>query len=195
MLSSVTPGSRYPFPLIVLVAPSGAGKTTLGLRLQTEMGLPRIISCTTREKREDESATSYVFLSKEAFRAGIERGEFAEWEELFNGTLYGRRWQELDVLKERPAFADMTEHGVRTLRHLGVDVFCIRIKPLNYELPPHAIDRSRQDKEREQIAIHIDAVVENDHAAPDGKGLDRAYEVLANLIQERVKSSNTSTAL
>ncbi len=186
MQSSVTSAYRYPFPLIALVAPSGAGKTTLGLRLQAEMGLSRIISCTTREKREDESAMSYVFLSKEAFRTGIERAEFAEWEELFNGALYGRRWQELDVLRERPAFADMTEHGVRTLRNLGVDVFCIRIKPLNYELLPYAIERSHQDKERERIEIQVDAVVENDHAAQDGKGLDHAYEALANIIRQRL---------
>ncbi|HEX6768044.1 MAG TPA: guanylate kinase, partial [Candidatus Binatia bacterium] len=67
--------------IVILSAPSGAGKTTLynGLRkIYPEFQLS--VSCTTRRRRPGEVAgRDYRFLSDRQFDALKQRGEFAEW--------------------------------------------------------------------------------------------------------------------
>jgi len=76
--------------LIVISAPSGAGKTTLCDRLLQEF--PEIsysISCTTREPRgEEEDGIDYFFVTREGFRSRMERGELLEHAEV-HGNFYG----------------------------------------------------------------------------------------------------------
>lgn len=78
--------------LIVLSAPSGAGKTTLArYLLETFPEFKFSISATTRKPRENEiNGKDYYFLTKEEFEKLIERNEFVEYEQIFNnyyGTL------------------------------------------------------------------------------------------------------------
>lgn len=78
-------------PLLVLVsAPSGAGKTTLCHRLlQEDDRLKYSISCTTRPPREgEEDGVSYHFLTRSDFEQRIERKEFLEWADVY-GHYYG----------------------------------------------------------------------------------------------------------
>ncbi|OFZ46455.1 MAG: guanylate kinase [Bdellovibrionales bacterium RIFOXYB1_FULL_37_110] len=67
--------------VIVVVAPSGTGKTTLINRLKAEF--PQIkesISYTTRYKRSGEvSGEQYFFISKEEFENKIRNDDFLEW--------------------------------------------------------------------------------------------------------------------
>ena len=75
---------------IVVSAPSGTGKTSI-LREVLKMcpNLLFSISYTTRPRRPGEKdGKDYYFISEEAFRDKLDRGEFAEWEENY-GYLYG----------------------------------------------------------------------------------------------------------
>lgn len=76
--------------LFILSAPAGTGKTTLVKQL-TEV-MPRVIasvSYTTRTQRPGEiNGIHYNFISKEAFIAKIEAGDFLEYVE-FCGNYYG----------------------------------------------------------------------------------------------------------
>jgi len=76
--------------LIVVSAPSGAGKTTLCDRLLAEFkDMAYSISCTTRAPRPGErDGKDYHFLSEQEFRARIERGEFLE-HAVVHDHLYG----------------------------------------------------------------------------------------------------------
>ncbi|MGA2091321.1 MAG: guanylate kinase [Endomicrobiales bacterium] len=67
--------------IIVLSAPSGAGKTTLAHLLQRDKKGTRFsISCTTRKRRSGErEGRDYFFISEQQFKAMVRRGEFAEW--------------------------------------------------------------------------------------------------------------------
>src|SRR4051812_28477135 len=67
--------------LIVVSAPSGAGKTTLCKKLLEEFpSLILSISCTTRPVRHTEKeGQDYFFLTKEAFEKKIAENGFAEW--------------------------------------------------------------------------------------------------------------------
>lgn len=85
----------YPIPahkgfVFVLCAPSGTGKTTLGLRLLKEFpNLVYSVSCTTRPPRQGEiDGVDYHFISQADFIARREQDEFIEWAEV-HGNLYG----------------------------------------------------------------------------------------------------------
>lgn len=77
--------------LIIVSAPSGAGKTTLVKHLlQTIDGLRFSVSATSRVQRlNEENGKDYYFLSSDDFKQKIESGEFLEWEEVYQGVFYG----------------------------------------------------------------------------------------------------------
>ena len=77
--------------LLVLTAPSGAGKTTIARRLMDEVpGLRFSVSATTRApRRAERDGVDYVFLSEDAFRERLDAGDFLEHEEVYPGRLYG----------------------------------------------------------------------------------------------------------
>ncbi len=76
--------------LIVLSAPSGAGKTTVARHLlKTFPEMKFSVSATTRNMRNGEThGKDYFFLSRDDFRRRIEEGDLVEYEEIF-GNYYG----------------------------------------------------------------------------------------------------------
>ncbi|MFH0908656.1 MAG: guanylate kinase [bacterium] len=76
--------------LLVVSAPSGAGKTTLCDRLLAEFdGIHYSVSCTTRAPREgDVDGRDYFFISEAEFRAKVAAGEFLEHADV-HGAMYG----------------------------------------------------------------------------------------------------------
>lgn len=67
--------------LLVVSGPSGSGKSSLCRALCDHFEIARLsVSTTTRAPREGEKeGEDYFFVSKEAFSAAIDRGEFLEW--------------------------------------------------------------------------------------------------------------------
>ena len=76
--------------LLIVCAPSGAGKTTLTRRLREEFPCFGFsVSCTTRAPRQGEvDGIDYHFLSESEFLARRHNGYFAEWANVY-GNLYG----------------------------------------------------------------------------------------------------------
>lgn len=83
--------------LIVLSAPSGAGKTTIvKAMLDKYPSFLFSVSATTRPKRESETdGHDYFFLQRQEFERRIEAGQLVEWEEIY-GNLYGTLKSEVD---------------------------------------------------------------------------------------------------
>ncbi|HRE42109.1 MAG TPA: guanylate kinase [Ignavibacteria bacterium] len=77
--------------LIVISAPSGAGKTTIVKEiLKKYPDLNFSISATTRKKRENEiEGKDYYFLSNSEFENKIKNDELIEFEKLYNNCYYG----------------------------------------------------------------------------------------------------------
>ncbi len=87
---NITP-PLHPGLLLVLSAPSGAGKTTLAHRLMKEHPEAVFsISYTTRDPRgQERPGVDYHFVDVNTFRQKIEKGEFVEWAEVhghFSGS-------------------------------------------------------------------------------------------------------------
>ncbi|MDP2989033.1 MAG: guanylate kinase [Kiritimatiellota bacterium] len=76
--------------LLVVSAPSGAGKTTLCARLlETFPDMVRSVSCTTRAPRGDEvNGRDYVFLDAAEFQQRVAAGTFLEYAQV-HGASYG----------------------------------------------------------------------------------------------------------
>jgi guanylate kinase len=105
--------------LVVFVAPSGAGKTTLIHRfLERHPGMAYSVSCTTRPVRPGEvDGRDYTFLSPGAFRDGIAAGRFVEWAEV-HGHLYGTPREPLDraLAEGRDVMLDLDVVGSLALK-------------------------------------------------------------------------------
>lgn len=86
--------------LIILSAPSGAGKTTIVKSLmEKNLNLRFSVSATTRKPREGEThGRDYYFLSEEEFRKLLANKAFVEHEEVYEGLLYGTLKSEVDQI-------------------------------------------------------------------------------------------------
>ena len=83
--------------MIVITAPSGAGKTSITRHLlKVFPSLAFSVSAATRKRRSDEKdGVDYYFISLEEFQQKILENEFAEWEVVYEGKYYGTLKSEL----------------------------------------------------------------------------------------------------
>ena len=85
--------------ILVVTAPSGAGKTTLCQSLAK--GFPTIrytISYTTRQPRKGEvSGKHYHFVTRDEFESMIRQELFSEWAEVY-GNFYGTLSKDIEEL-------------------------------------------------------------------------------------------------
>ena len=89
--------------IIIIAAPSGAGKTSIVKYLLKQMPeqLAFSISCTTRSPRTGETdGVEYYFTSVEDFEKKISKSELAEWEMVYFGKYYGTPVSELERIWE-----------------------------------------------------------------------------------------------
>ena len=83
--------------IIIITAPSGAGKTSITRFLLKEFPqLAFSVSAATRSARSNErNGVDYHFISQEEFTEKIQAGEFVEWEMVYEGKYYGTLKSEL----------------------------------------------------------------------------------------------------
>ncbi len=84
--------------IIIITAPSGAGKTTITKHLLHRFPekLSFSISAATRKPRGSEkNGVDYYFMSEELFNLKIQHEEFVEWEMVYEGKYYGTLKTEL----------------------------------------------------------------------------------------------------
>ncbi|HYJ62817.1 MAG TPA: guanylate kinase, partial [Parafilimonas sp.] len=83
--------------LIIITAPSGAGKTSVTRYLLSKISsLAFSVSATTRKPRSNEvDGRDYYFISEDEFHQKIQAKEFIEWEMVYEGKFYGTFKNEL----------------------------------------------------------------------------------------------------
>jgi len=179
--------------LIILVAPSGSGKTTIARKLLDDYSKIRFsVSATTRPPREsEENGKDYYFLSREEFNRKIEEHEFLEWEEFYNGSRYGTLRSEVDKLIESGYFPllDIEVKGALNVkRQYGAKSVAIFIRPPSLEeLKKRLVKRgsennasleTRLERAEKELtyANKFDFVVINDD-------LDTAYKQVTTIVE------------
>ena len=78
--------------IIIITAPSGAGKTSITKHLLKTFPdtLAFSISAATREKRVyEKDGVDYYFMSVDEFKEKIQSNAFVEWEMVYEGKYYG----------------------------------------------------------------------------------------------------------
>ena len=123
-------------PLIIVSAPSGAGKSSLCCRaLKDYPQLVYNVTHTTRPPREGEvDGKHYHFIDEGHFQRLISQDFFVEWANV-HGTLYGTARQNLEKAWSARLFLVMAidVQGMRTLCRLYPDSCTIFVLPPSLE--------------------------------------------------------------
>lgn len=87
----------YQNKIIIITAPSGAGKTSITKHLMQRFPqLAFSVSAATRLPRDNEkNGVDYHFMTEEVFKQKIQQNEFVEWEMVYEGKYYGTLKEEL----------------------------------------------------------------------------------------------------
>ncbi len=133
--------------LLVLSAPSGAGKTTLARRLLQEkdlQGAQFSISYTTRPPRgSEQNGVDYHFVDTATFNARIEAGQFLEWAEV-HGHFYGSAQAVADDVIQSSGIAvfDIDVQGGNAIKRKHPNAVLVFI------LPPSLAELERRLRDR-----------------------------------------------
>lgn len=89
--------------VLIISAPSGSGKSTIVRHLIRKYPtLEFSITATTRSPRGSEQhGKEYYFFTKQEFESCVKRGDFIEWEEVYEGRHYGTLKSEIERIFEK----------------------------------------------------------------------------------------------
>jgi guanylate kinase len=149
--------------MLMIVAPSGAGKSSLvSALLQDEASLKLSLSTTTRSPRPGEvDGKDYRFVTKEEFIRERDAGHFLEWAEV-HGHFYGtsRPWIESQMQSGSDVMLEIDWQGAQQIRKLIPSVQWIFIFPPSIEALEERLRKRGQDDEvtiqRRLAAAHIE---------------------------------------
>ena len=183
--------------LIIISAPSGAGKSTIVRYLmQQDLRLEFSVSATTREPRGDEKhGKEYYFIPVDEFRRRINQGDFIEWQEVYKDQYYGTLKEELEriTINGNNVLFDVDVNGGINLKKIfGTKAISIFLMPpsqreLEKRLLTRGTDnpekiRIRVKKAREEMKLagHFDYIVINDRLELAEK---EVYEIVKSFIE------------
>lgn len=146
--------------MIVITAPSGAGKTSITRHLlKTFPQLVFSISAATRSARSNEkNGIDYYFMSVEKFQKKIIDEEFVEWEMVYEGKYYGTLKSELKRIwkNDQVPVLDIDVQGaIHVQQEYPVNSFFIFIQPPSIdELKKRLQDRGSETAESLEARVN-----------------------------------------
>ena len=93
--------------IIIITAPSGAGKTSITKHLLKTFPdkLVFSISAATRQQRSyEKDGVDYHFMSVDDFKEKIQQNEFVEWEMVYEGKYYDTLKSEIHRIGKKKKF-------------------------------------------------------------------------------------------
>ncbi len=184
--------------LVVISAPSGAGKTSIVHYLLEEIpNLSFSVSACSREKRSNEiNGKDYHFLDVDGFKQKIEENSFLEWEEVYENQYYGTLKSELQRIwaKSKTVIFDVDVIGGLNIKKqypkecLSVFIMPPSIEALRKRLNTRSSEsdemlEKRLNKAKEEISRNqeFDSVILNDDFEIACKEIKRIITNFINL--------------
>ncbi|HFA50572.1 MAG TPA: guanylate kinase [Bacteroidetes bacterium] len=145
--------------MIIVTAPSGAGKTTIVRHLlETYDNLEFSVSVTTRPQRANEKeGEDYYFKTVEEFKKLIEEGAFLEWQEVYENQFYGTLKSEAERLwaDGKHVIFDIDVQGAVNLKKVYPErTLTIFVKPPRLETLLERL-RARRSESEESLQKRI----------------------------------------
>jgi guanylate kinase len=180
--------------MIIITAPSGAGKTTIVKHLKEVIpDLAFSVSVTTRLKRKNEvHGRDYFFKTNDEFNELIKNGDLVEWQEVYENQFYGTLRSEVYRIWEegKHILFDIDVKGATHLKNKFPDrTLSIFIKPPSLttlmerliqrrsETPDDLRRRIRKMKEELSYESEFDISIVNDY-------LDVALQHAEKIVKE-----------
>ena len=192
--------------LFVVVAPSGAGKTSLVNELLRRDGRIRLsVSYTTRAPREGEAhGREYHFVARAEFERMIASGDFLEHANVY-GNYYGtsRRWIENELQGDHDVLLEIDWQGARQVRNLfpqTVGIFILppsiselrrRLEARGKDAPESIATRMASAREEVSHVLEFQYIIVNeefDSAVSDLQAIVRATRVARERQSARLAS-------
>ena len=183
--------------VLIISAPSGAGKTTLVQHL-LNAGLPLMfsVSATSRKPRGSEvNGREYYFITSAEFREKIRNGEFIEWQEVYSDHYYGTLRSEIERIageNKIPLFDLDVQGGINLKKIFGERALAIFIMPPSIdELRSRLVKRGTDSPEKIEMRVEkasseilladkFDRIIVND-------GLGKACEEILAVVTEFIR--------
>jgi guanylate kinase len=184
--------------LIIITAPSGAGKTSITrYLLQQFPQLAFSVSAATRPKRTDETeGVDYYFMSLDEFHKKIQNNEFIEWEMVYEGKYYGTLKSELkriEALHKVPILDIDVKGAIHVQQQYEGKSLSIFVQPPSIEElkrrlefrateSPEAL-QDRLNKAAYEISFrhHFNRIITNDNLET---ARQEARDIIAGLLRE-----------
>lgn len=189
--------------LVVISAPSGAGKTSICRAvLDRDRRLAYSVSVTTRARRKGErNGHSYHFVSPAEFQRMVERGELLEHARVYD-TWYGTPEKPLRRLfrEGKDVIADLDIQGMRSCRRaLPGTVSIFVMAPSRAELQRRLRSRGSEGvdamlRRQAELERELAAIPEFDYLVVNRRFADAVDDVLAIIRAERLRTSRRLAA-
>jgi guanylate kinase len=146
--------------VIILTAPSGAGKTSIAsYLLKTLPQLSFSVSATTRAPRGNEKdGVEYHFISPSTFEGHIYQNDFLEYEMVYEGLYYGTLKSELTRiwnLGKIPVLDIDVKGAIKIQKQLAENCLSIFIMPPSIEVLKQRLE-NRKTETAENIQMRLD---------------------------------------
>jgi len=140
----------YTGSMLMVVAPSGAGKSSLvNALLQKDPDIALSVSFTTRAPRPGEvNGREYNFLSEQEFLKRKDAGDFLEWANV-HGNYYGtsKSWIESQMKNGKDVILEIDWQGARQVQQLIPQAIWIFILPPSIQTLEDRLRKRAQDDE------------------------------------------------
>jgi len=148
--------------MIIVSAPSGAGKTTIVKHLlKTFPQLGFSVSATSRKIRDGEKqGREYYFISSDEFRLMITHEKLLEWQEVYPDNYYGTQVSEVERITlngQFPVFDVDVVGGLNIKKMFGDLALAIFIRPPSFEILESRL-RSRATDNDESVKKRLEKV-------------------------------------
>ena len=153
---------NYPGNVFMVVAPSGAGKSSLvNALLSEDSNIGLSISCTTRAPRPGETNNvHYNFLTVDEFKSLRDNNELLEWAKV-HGNYYGtpKAYVQEHIDKGQDILLEIDWQGAAQVREQFPQVVDIFILPPSIEILKERLNKRGQDS-KEVIERRVHAATE-----------------------------------